>query len=798
MAQHRDVRSRANAIQPKTSIGKSGTRQYHRRIPQFWSDVIPTSQTLHPTIVSLSCNDAGVRSLAPMLILTRCPLPKLESYNSFLKGIPVTTQLRNGAPVILDAGQLQLLGQFTVRLCRIVMNKPFVSTLDDMLFFFAPIDATAPDETGRTPSVVAQISWEMVTRFVMTWSIPINAETPECIEQAIHDAIIQDRRTEFTRRFEVIKLRRDLTPFSRIADQCGESNSSSLLDVIKSKSQSFAGIKYHAQPIIEASVVEYHANYLSPTIPPPTKPDTKYLIPELCNKLTIPASILRTALILPSVLHRIDQLLLVKELNANIFENVISDSLLNIAATCPSACMEFDYERLELLGDAFLKYLSSIYIAAYHMSKTEHAMHEARQRMVNNKTLTQIALQAGLPMYIQSRPFVSKHWKPSYFEILPSSNQLLLVDDISALVEYHQPNQKEAGSQDQIHWLADKTIADVTEAIIGSAYLSGGDELAFNVAKMLGLAMPLVDQWQYLQDKISVTCPNTPARPSSSQGSSASLIDGLVGLKFRRPELLSQALSRQNTVICGTLTFVGDAILEFLVVKYVFEREPRLSSGGLSLLKAAMVSNSTLATIFVSAKLSNGLSYGPRDMTSLNSFANMIEILRNEEYKRAETEKRSPGQFWRTVEPPKMLVTLLKSIIGALCMSNAPSHVEIESLFENEFKSFYDKHITIKTLANRPLVAFVELLRAHGCYQFDIKKEDMNRATRCQVILHDHVLATVEDQTASYAVMSACRSALGMLEANAMVLSVYCNCKAQSQKRRKDGFLNRLLVLEEQ
>ena len=61
-------------------------------------------------------------------------------------------------------------------------------------------------------------------------------------------------------------------------------------------------------------------------------------------------SILRTAFVLPSVLHKIDSLLLVKDLNATIFNNALSDDLLSMAITCPSAGMEFDYERLELLG----------------------------------------------------------------------------------------------------------------------------------------------------------------------------------------------------------------------------------------------------------------------------------------------------------------------------------------------------------------------------------------------------------------------------------------------------------------
>lgn len=52
-------------------------------------------------------------------------------------------------------------------------------------------------------------------------------------------------------------------------------------------------------------------------------------------------------------MRRIDDLLLVKELNARLFNHVISENLLQIAVTAPSSCNEYDYERLELLGGSF-------------------------------------------------------------------------------------------------------------------------------------------------------------------------------------------------------------------------------------------------------------------------------------------------------------------------------------------------------------------------------------------------------------------------------------------------------------
>lgn len=50
-------------------------------------------------------------------------------------------------------------------------------------------------------------------------------------------------------------------------------------------------------------------------------------------------------------MRRVDAFLLVKELNAGLFNRCISDELLHAALSPSSAVIEYDYERLEMLGD---------------------------------------------------------------------------------------------------------------------------------------------------------------------------------------------------------------------------------------------------------------------------------------------------------------------------------------------------------------------------------------------------------------------------------------------------------------
>jgi len=118
-------------------------------------------------------------------------------------------------------------------------------------------------------------------------------------------------------------------------------------------------------------------------------------------------------------MRRIDDLLLVIELNAALFNNSIQNNHLHAAVSAPSACAEFDYERLELLGDAYLKYLSSIYLFVTSPAQHEGALHAARLRIISNKALFLNTESVGLAPYIQAKPLVPKQWNPPNFTVIP-------------------------------------------------------------------------------------------------------------------------------------------------------------------------------------------------------------------------------------------------------------------------------------------------------------------------------------------------------------------------------------------
>ena len=70
-----------------------------------------------------------------------------------------------------------------------------------------------------------------------------------------------------------------------------------------------------------------------------------------------------------------------------------------------------------MTGDAFLKYLASVYVFVTNPSLTEGALHISRQKIISNRSLLFHASRIGMPAYIQSKVFTYKSWQPPNFRV---------------------------------------------------------------------------------------------------------------------------------------------------------------------------------------------------------------------------------------------------------------------------------------------------------------------------------------------------------------------------------------------
>lgn len=199
-----------------------GTRTYLRKRPNFWSNAqkgLPSM--LYPLIFYVDGKIDDSDPFAPLVLLTREPIPDFHLIRLFSSGTTIPVRSQRAVPISVDQERMKNIHAFTVRLCRAIMNKALVCKLEDMTYFLLPLpkDWRLPVNAGfRVPDISGIIPWDVVLLASTQWAVPIKNDSPESTEADLEDAIIQDRWIEFTRRYKVVKVRRDLTPLSKPDD----------------------------------------------------------------------------------------------------------------------------------------------------------------------------------------------------------------------------------------------------------------------------------------------------------------------------------------------------------------------------------------------------------------------------------------------------------------------------------------------------------------------------------------------------------------------------------------------------
>ncbi|KZV65685.1 hypothetical protein PENSPDRAFT_737573 [Peniophora sp. CONT] len=870
----------APQLPPKgTNASATGTRCYTCKMPEFWKNSVRVAtRRLHPTVI---CIRSGM-GYAPMMLVTRQPLPPLADFDLFVDGMPLRVYLRRGAAFDVIEEQLHLFHSFTIRIVRAIQNKAFTVEMDKAPYFFAPLSLhskwadrisadgvdSLDDDRWNPLTVVEDIAWASIRQMVESNFMELRVDSHESLQEDLVDAVVQDRWIEFTRRFYAVGLRADLTPLSKPEEGIREESYDTYLAYVAENRHNFEGIKRADQPLIQVSRVMPVQNLLSPANKTGTDPTqrlpTKYLVPEYCAKSTIPASVFRTSLLLPSITHKIDALMLVKELNARLFDNSILEDYLLSAICSPAAAFEHDYERLELLGDAYLKYLSTTYVFVISPAQHEGALHQARLRIISNRALLLNGDAAGLPPFIQSKQFISKLWTPPNFVLEPppplskekleamaraqrEAEEIAAAEKGSEVKREPSPDRplpppaasasattqtefnstevtkanntnnppkklgkrgrkRKAAEQRDVHWLGDKAVADVVESIIGAAYMTGGRETALKACKALCVGVPRIDRWQ---DFAKMALAPPPQVTSKLRAGTVEAIERILGAKFVRPHLLAQALTHASIqgyeMTCyERLEFLGDAILDFLVINHIYNKYTTMSPGALTMLKGSMVSNATLAAVCVEAGLHEYLMFESLTLANgMDAYAARIKQKQREEYAEAEREGRAPGQYWLDIEGPKpigglnplaqIISDVVESIIGAIYISDNFGLEGCTKFYDRVLRPFYDKHISMQTLAHHPTKTLFELFQTYGCQRFEVVRRQelveldgdvLVQGTVCEMVVHDTILARGADTTSANAAKRVCLLSLDALEGDPGFMSRTCDCRLQSQARK--------------
>ena len=340
----------------------------------------------------------------------------------------------------------------------------------------------------------------------------------------------------------------------------------------------------------------------------------------------------------------------------------------------------FNLERLEMLGDAFLKLAVSLHLFMSYQDKDEGKLTKRKKNQISNLALYRAAAKKTLAGYQQCTQLARDNWCPTgcQFREVPqesitgSGDAVMDVDtDTSCAVAEEMEVDELAGgggSQDSgpntskgnTQVIADKSVADSIEALIGAYLISCGYLGALRFMKFLGLKiLPEVDG----NDDLSKAEQSKPGcytrfwpRVANTTGASNSedMVSGLenfensIHYRFRSKLYLLEALthasydSNRVTPCYQRLEFLGDALLDFLVTQHLYFRHAKLSPGELTDIRQALVNNNIFATIAVKYEYNKYLKQkSPGWFKTIENFITRVE---DEAEERKQNHKSQVGR----------------------------------------------------------------------------------------------------------------------------------------------------------
>jgi endoribonuclease Dicer len=482
----------------------------------------------------------------------------------------------------------------------------------------------------------------------------------------------------------------------------------------------------------------------------------------------------------PAIIHRVESYLIALEACAVLHLDIRPDLALEAVTkdsdntenhgeeqTNFQRGMGNNYERLEFLGDCFLKMATSISLYGINPDSDEFRYHVDRMCLICNKNLYGNALKLGLHEYIRSCSFNRRAWYPEGLVLLKGKT----------------------ATAPKNHKLGDKSIADVCEAMIGAALLSSQNEKSMDnavraVTEVVCSPNHQATQWSdyyklYQKPKFQ-TAPATAA-----QIDLAKQVQSKHPYQFKYPRLLRSAFVHPTYLFVyehvpnyQRLEFLGDALLDMVCVNYLFHNHPTKDPQWLTEHKMAMVSNQFLGALCVRLGFHTHLLTIsiPIQQAVTEYVSDITEALHQarEDAKRAgkcETD-HSPDYWIGVRQPPKCLPDIVEAYVGAMFVDSEYDFSQVEKFFDMHIKWYFEDMSIYDTYANKhPTTLLTSLLQKNmGCQDWaSVSKELPGEDSRknvvwCGIIVHGQVIAAHQAESIRYAKVGVARKALAELD----------------------------------
>ncbi|KAF1730136.1 Dicer-like protein 1 [Beauveria bassiana] len=660
--------------------------------PKMWTSLpagIPA--VLFQTFVQVLPDSAAV---TPIALLTREELPDIGPIKLFVSAdVVMSAKLIPGGAVQVSPEQVQKLAAFTLCLFDDVFSKKFGAKDEEIPFYFAPASmALYEDEKGA-------IDWQELEHVVLSMH---QSPVVDPGNIARHYFVVDPHSG--ARKFIIHEIEHALRATDQTPAGVPEHKNSGYQTSDRSimqyscstrRAQRSSIVFDTEQPVYKAWLLSLRRNFLDDDDMETAKGDQPCYITLQCLKVSaIPADVARAALLLPSILHRLDTALIVTEardmLGLNLPLQLAWEAITKGADDADDDDAELDaehehhggqrnYERLEFLGDSFLKMATTIALYTRNSGATEFEHHVERMLLLCNKNLFNTALDLGLQSYIRSDRFDRRTWYPNLPLVWGKSAKATVVQQ-----------------------LGDKTIADVCEAIIGAAYMSGVQQGRRNTDEAVKAVTKMVNNDNHKMTSFSdyyaaFSVPAWHLSPGSvSVRATVDRVAAIIGYRFRSPLLLRSAFTHasykaEEIPSYQTLEFLGDALLDMVIVDHLFRTRPHAGPQALTESKMSVCSNQFLGCLCVELGLHRELLTADAAVPGhVKAFEEKVAYLREQAAETGASTATTNKAYWTlATRPPKALADVVEALIGAMFVD---ARYDL-SVVANFFQRFVQPHI---------------------------------------------------------------------------------------------------------
>ncbi|OWA52488.1 Endoribonuclease Dicer [Hypsibius exemplaris] len=369
--------------------------------------------------------------------------------------------------------------------------------------------------------------------------------------------------------------------------------------------------------------------------------------------------------------------------------------LLNALVTA-KASDGFNLERLEVIGESFLKLTSYIHMFFRFPQHQEGRLTQLCDQQVSNYNLYRLAKLKGLQRYVVNQAFEPvETFVPPGFVFDEEESNAVLANSGTKAEKFPSPRIHQA--------IEDKTIADVVEAMIGTFLINSSARSAQLFMSWIGLhvlpELPGPEEERTTAERYGRFDVTSIPTPMLRNDSDTELVlkrltagfddfENRIGYKFHNRAYLLQAFTHRSydpndiTDCYQRLEYLGDAVIDFLITRYVYEDEKSFNSGMMLDMRSALVNNRTFSTLAVKYNYHSHIKF--RNLRLYNHIEEFVQEVQEKDQDvltleadmmctNFDDEKDTEEEGFEEADAPKVLGDVFESVAGAIFVDSGLS-----------------------------------------------------------------------------------------------------------------------------